>query len=96
MIFCIAAGGVLLGAVAGMGYFRFDSALAVAGSYSVAIAAAYHVPDRERASQCLLQWGEMGSDWNVAEVGHCAFTHGLMRRPTVGRLYAGKVHLPDG
>jgi hypothetical protein len=73
MVFCIVAGGVLLGAVVGMGYFRFDSAMPVAGSCSVAIAAACHAPNGERASQRLLQWGEMGSDWNVAKVGHCVY-----------------------
>lgn len=64
MIFCIVAGGVLVGTVVGMGYFIC------------------HAPDGERASQGLLQWGEMGSDGNVAEVGHCTFTDGLMRRST--------------
>jgi hypothetical protein len=86
-IFWIVAGGVLVCAVVGMRYFRFDSAMPVAGSCSVAIAAACHAPGGERASQGLLQWGKMGSDWNVADVGHDAFTDRLVKRPTVGRNF---------
>ena len=86
-IFCIVAGGVLVCAVVGMRYFRFDSAMHVAGSCSVAIAAACHAPGGERASQGLLQWVKMGSDWNVADVGHDAFTDRLVKRPTVGRNF---------
>ena len=93
MIFCIVAGGVLIAIVVGMGYFKFESAMPVAGSCSVAIAAACHTNGGARVSQGLLQWGEVDNDGNVTEVGHCVFTNGLVRRPTVGRLYAGRQEL---
>ena len=55
VIFCIIASGVLVGVVVGMGCFTFGSAMPVARSCGVAIAAACHAPDGERASQGLLQ-----------------------------------------
>ena len=91
MIFCIIAGAVLVSIVVAMGYFKFDSAMPLAGSCSMAISAACHSTDGDRAAQGLLQWGEVDSDSTGAEIGHCAFTSGLVRRPTLGRLYAGEV-----
>jgi hypothetical protein len=110
MIFCTVVGAVLLAAVVGMGYLRFESAMPVAGSCSVAIAAACHVRDGERGMKELLQWGEVhmdveeeedggGRDMGTEtereeEIGHCAFSSGLVRTPIVGRLYAGHVRSP--
>lgn len=88
MVFSAVAGMVLVLVVVGMSYFEFDSAMPVAGSCSVAIAAACHTDHGERAAQDLLQWGELYLGLSETEVGHCAFTSGLVRRPTVGRLYA--------
>jgi len=88
MVFSAVAGVVLVVVVVGMSYFKFDSAMPVAGSCSVAIAAACHTDHGERAAQDLLQWGELYLGLSETEVGHCAFTSGLVRRPTVGRLYA--------
>lgn len=105
MVFCMVAGAVLLAAVVGMGYLMFESAMPVAGSCSIAIAAACHVEDEKRGTRELLQWGEVdveserGADGDgdgrdrkrdrEGKVGHCAFSSGLVRTPTVGRLYAG-------
>jgi hypothetical protein len=105
MVFCVVAGAVLLAAVVGMGYLMFESAMPVAGSCSIAIAAACHVEDEKRGTRELLPWGEVdveaerGADGDgdgrdrkrdrEGEVGHCAFSSGLVRPPTVGRLYAG-------
>jgi hypothetical protein len=88
MVFCIVAGGVLVViVVVGMGYFRFDSTMPVVGSCSVAISAACHAADGDQASQDLLQWREVDTNWDEKEVGHCAFTNELVWRPTIGRLY---------
>jgi hypothetical protein len=59
MVFSAVAGVVLVVVVVGMSYFKFDSAMPVAGSCSVAIAAVCHTDHGERAAQDLLQWGEL-------------------------------------
>ena len=90
MIFCMVAGAVLLAAVVGMGYLKFDTGMPVAGSCSIAIAAACHVENSDQTPRDLLKWGEVHSGGNETDVGHCAFTNGLVRKPTVSRLYAGQ------
>lgn len=83
----------MLATAVGMGFKKLASATPVAGSCSVAIAAACHRPkDDKDASVLPLMWGEVevsNSDEEQREVGHCCFTSMKVTEPTVGRLYAG-------
>jgi hypothetical protein len=55
MIICVVAGVVLVFVVVGMGYFKFDNTMPVARSCSVALAAACHADNRDKAPEDLLQ-----------------------------------------
>lgn len=83
-----------MGNVVGMGYFEFDGVRPVAGSCSVAVVATCHADNRDEAPRDFWQSRELDF-WNGTEVGHCAFTDGLVRRPIRGRLYAGQGDLSD-
>ncbi|KAK3069871.1 hypothetical protein LTR53_011458 [Teratosphaeriaceae sp. CCFEE 6253] len=86
----------------GMGCRRFESTMPVAGSCSVALAAACHPPkDDGDAAYLPLRWGAVGEETGEAgeegdaTIGHCSFTSDDVHERVVGRLYAG--HAPyDG
>lgn len=70
----------------------------VAGSCSVAIAAACHRPkDDVDAAYLPVSWGEVtNSDRDDApDVYHCCFTSHEVQDLTIGRLYAGAGTKPD-
>ncbi len=75
----------------GMGCRKFASSMPVAGSCSVALAAACHPPKRdEDASFLPVRWGEVAdASGEEDEVRHCSFTSGEVQAMTPGRLYAG-------
>lgn len=95
MVFCIVVGFVLVCAVIGLGSFRLKGGIPVAGSCSLAIAAACHADGEDVGGPTALKWGEPDGEWVDGAVGHCSFSGGMVRRPTVGRLYAGKINFPD-
>lgn len=75
-----------------MGLRRFKGNMPVAGSCSVAIAAACHRP-REDVDAAFLpvQWGEVVSVSrnDGEEVGHCCFTSLDVEPMVRGKMYAG-------
>lgn len=80
-----------------LGFRRFSSYMPVAGSCSVAIAAACHRPkDDIDAAYLPVSWGEVGRDDPSGEVHHCCFTSQPTRELVPGRLYAGERHNVDG
>lgn len=74
---------------------KFDNgALPIAGSCSVAIAAACHRPDDDvDAAYLPISWGDITAvqDYELAadDVGHCCFTSYEVQDPFHGRWYAG-------
>ena len=88
MIFCFVVGVVLIGAVAGMGLFKLQGGMPLAGSCSLAISAACHGDRVGNNSPRLLRWGEMEENASDRGVGHCAFSSGSVSAPVTGRLYA--------
>ncbi|KAK0259970.1 hypothetical protein LTR01_004511 [Friedmanniomyces endolithicus] len=75
----------------GMGCRKFASSIPVAGSCSVALAAACHpMKHDEDASFLPVRWGEVvDASGEEDEVRHCSFTSGEVQAMTPGRLYAG-------
>lgn len=79
---------MLLAAV-GSGFRKSASHIPVAGSCSVALAAAAHRPKSDIDAAFLpVQWGEVNSE-GTDEVGHCCFTSKEVRDLMEGRMYAG-------
>ncbi|KAI7216629.1 hypothetical protein KC333_g4725 [Hortaea werneckii] len=79
---------MLLAAV-GSGFRKFASHIPVAGSCSVAIAAAAHRPKSDVDAAVLpVQWGEVNSE-GTDEIGHCCFTSEEVHDLIEGRMYAG-------
>ncbi|KAF2127575.1 hypothetical protein P153DRAFT_398181 [Dothidotthia symphoricarpi CBS 119687] len=87
---------VLIVILAVVGFRRLPSSMPVAGSCSIAIAAACHaVPEpfqksseaiEENAADAEVQWGVMGSD--DKGIGHCGFSMYAVDYPEQGKLYA--------
>ena len=76
------------------GFRKFASHIPVAGSCSVALAAAAHRPkDDIDAAFLPVQWGEVRSE-GTDEVGHCCFTSQEVHDLTPGRKYAGTARRP--
>jgi hypothetical protein len=79
--------------IIGVGMRRFASAMPVAGSCSMAIAAACHaVPDKttreEAAGEQKLMWGVMDStEEDEDTIGHCGFSSLDVDSPQLGHLY---------
>lgn len=68
---------------------KLASSIPIAGSCSVAIAAAAHRPkDDVDAAYLPVRWGEVRRE-GTEEVGHCCFTSKEVHEPIPGRLYAG-------
>jgi len=85
----IVLGSCMLFVAVGMGFRRFASHIPVAGSCSVAIAAACHRPDHDVDAAVLpVQWGEVISE-GTGELGHCCFTSDEVQEMVPGRMYAG-------
>ncbi|KAI7276321.1 hypothetical protein KC345_g6807 [Hortaea werneckii] len=89
VLLAILLGTVMLLAALGCGFRKFASHIPVAGSCSVALAAAAHRPkDDVDAAFLPVQWGEVRSE-GTDEVGHCCFTSHDVHDLTPGRRYAG-------
>ncbi|PLB52255.1 hypothetical protein P170DRAFT_350349 [Aspergillus steynii IBT 23096] len=69
--------------IVGLGFKRFPSGMPVAGSCSLAIAAACHGESESPSdiAQMPLKWGVMGSD------DHCGFSSEDVEKPTHSRVY---------
>ena len=77
-----------------LGFRRFNAGMPIAGSCSLAIAAACHPPkDDVDAAYLPVQWGvPVNRERNAEgydEVGHCTFTSEQVEPPVLGRKYAG-------
>lgn len=89
----IVVGILMVGILLVFGLRRYESGMPVAGSCSLAIAAACH-PDPEekeyRTGQDIasgeVKWGDMGS--MVDGVGHCGFSSEEVGIPIKGMMYA--------
>ena len=80
----------LLIVVVGMGLRKLPSSMPIAGSCSVALAAAAHRPDSDVDAAVLpVKWGVVRESEDAEGVGHCCFTSEEATEPQVGRLYAG-------
>lgn len=82
-------GTVMLAFAVGVGFRRLQSAMPVAGSCSVVLAAAAHRPEGDGDAPFVpVKWGVVKGmgDW---EVGHCSFTGGEVGDLVVGERYAG-------
>ncbi|KAK5697818.1 hypothetical protein LTR17_023785 [Elasticomyces elasticus] len=94
-ILCVVLlGTAMLFCALGMGCRKFASSMPVAGSCSVALAAACHPPEHDEDAAFLpVRWGELvdvsGED---DEIRHCSFTSEEVQAMTPGRLYAGLRH----
>ncbi|KAK4550052.1 hypothetical protein LTR36_003019 [Oleoguttula mirabilis] len=85
----ILLGSFMLIAALGFGFRKFASHIPVAGSCSVALAAAAHRPkDDVDAAFLPVRWGDVHSEGSD-EVGHCCFTSEEVHELIPGRLYAG-------
>jgi hypothetical protein len=92
IIFSLAIALLMVTALVGIGRRRFASAMPVAGSCSMAIAAACHgVPGKARSEESAweerLMWGVMEATEEHEGVGHCGFSSLQMGRPQPGHIY---------
>lgn len=86
----ILLGACMLTAALGAGFRKFASHIPVAGSCSVALAAAAHRPkDDVDAAFLPVRWGDVNSEGSD-EIGHCCFTSEEVNDLIPGRLYAGQ------
>ncbi|RMY99326.1 hypothetical protein D0862_07171 [Hortaea werneckii] len=89
ILLAILLGTAMLLAAVGSGFRKSASHIPVAGSCSVALAAAAHRPKSDIDAAFLpVQWGEVNSE-GTDEVGHCCFTSKEVRDLMEGRMYAG-------
>ncbi|KAI7544392.1 hypothetical protein KC331_g6837 [Hortaea werneckii] len=89
ILLTVLLGIVMLLAAVGSGFRKFASHIPVAGSCSVAIAAAAHRPKSDVDAAVLpVQWGEVNSE-GTDEIGHCCFTSEKVHDLIEGRMYAG-------
>ncbi|GAB1731132.1 hypothetical protein NU195Hw_g3572t1 [Hortaea werneckii] len=94
ILLAILLGTAMLIAAFACGFRKFASHIPVAGSCSVALAAAAHRPkDDIDAAFLPVQWGEVRSE-GTDEVGHCCFTSQEVHDLTPGRKYAGTARRP--
>ena len=78
-----------------LGFRKFASAIPVAGSCSVAIAAAAHRPkDDVDAAFMPVAWGAVVTE-DSSDVGHCCFTSDDVHEMVPGRRYAGVLGWDD-
>lgn len=79
----------LMGFAIALGVWRLAPGIPMAGSCSMAIAAACHVP--EGTSELLpVKWGVVSEVVNgdAENIGHCSFSNDEVDSPTVGNMYA--------
>ncbi|KAK5112504.1 hypothetical protein LTR62_004261 [Meristemomyces frigidus] len=88
ILLAILLGTAMLLFALGLGLRKFASAIPVAGSCSVALAAAAHRPVGDTDAAYLPVWGEVDGEGNE-EVGHCCFTSEEVHELVPGRAYAG-------
>ncbi|KAI9376164.1 hypothetical protein BJX61DRAFT_553168 [Aspergillus egyptiacus] len=100
IVSALSVGGAMLLSIVALAFRRFDSAMVVAGSCSLAIAAACHPtydpnlqtepqqvtihPPEEQMKYLPVKWGAVAVD---GEVGHCTFTSEEVEMPEAGRFY---------
>lgn len=84
-------GGCMTLIAMGLGFRKLDCRMPVAGSCSIALAAAAHRPEADDNAAILpVKWGEV-SDASVCDpvIGHCCFTSGEVTDVQEGKFYAG-------
>ena len=90
LLVVIGLGTAMLFVAFALGFRRFSSYMPVAGSCSVAIAAACHRSKGDvDAAYLPVSWGEVDGDDRSGQVHHCCFTSQPTRGLVPGRLYAG-------
>jgi hypothetical protein len=90
-IFCtILLGTCMLLVAVGMGFRKLPSSVTIAGSCSMALAAAAHRPESDVDAAVLpVKWGVVCAPENAEGVGHCCFTSEQVTEPQEEKLYAG-------
>ena len=89
ILLVILLGFSMLSMAIGNGFRKFHSHMPVAGSCSVAIAAACHRPKDDLDAAFLpVSWGEVNHE-GTEDVGHCCFTTEDVHDLIIGRMYAG-------
>jgi len=95
ILLVIVLGMSILVAALGLGCRKFASHIPVAGSCSVALAAAAHRPKQDvDAAYLPVIWGDVTGEGGD-EVGHCSFTSEVAHDLIPGRLYAGSKDGPS-
>jgi hypothetical protein len=86
-------GSCMLAVVLGTGLRRLPSSMPIAGSCSIALAAAAHRPESDIDAAVLpVKWGVVARESEGAgDVGHCCFTSEEVTEPQEGKLYAGNM-----
>ncbi|KAL2832622.1 hypothetical protein BDW59DRAFT_169440 [Aspergillus cavernicola] len=91
IVICLCVGALLPAGLIAMGRRRFKSGMPVAGSCSLAIAAACHPrtegdgDDKSKIEYQLLKWGAEPNE--SGEVGHCSFSESKVHAPEDGVVY---------
>jgi hypothetical protein len=90
MLCTILLGTCMLLVAVGMGFRKLPSSVPIAGSCSMALAAAAHRPESDvDAAVLLVKWGVVRQPEDAEDVGHCCFTSEQVTEPQEGKLYAG-------
>jgi hypothetical protein len=91
----VVLGFCMLVVVIGMGARKLPSSIPLAGSCSMALAAAAHRPPSDVDAPFLpVKWGVVRESDDAEGVGHCCFTSEEVTEPQEGKLYAGDVKVP--
>jgi hypothetical protein len=86
----ILLGTCMLLVAVGMGFRKLPSSVPIAGSCSMALAAAAHRPESDVDAAVLpVKWGVVCAPEDAEGVGHCCFTSEEVTEPQEGKLYAG-------
>jgi hypothetical protein len=90
MLCTILLGTCMLLVAVGMGFRKLPSSVPIAGSCSMALAAAAHRPESDVDAAVLpVKWGVVRQPEDAEDVGHCCFTSEQVTEPQEGKLYAG-------
>jgi hypothetical protein len=96
MLCTIVLGTCMLLVAVGMGYRKLPSSIPIAGSCSMALAAAAHRPESDVDAAVLpVKWGVVCAPEDAEGVGHCCFTSEEVTEPQEGKLYAGDRDMRD-
>jgi hypothetical protein len=91
----VVLGSCMLVVVIGMGFRKLPGSIPIAGSRSMALAAAAHRPRSDVDAAFLqLRWGVSREPEDAEGVGHCCFTSEEVTEPQEGKLYAGDMKTP--